>query len=107
VFEIENAHLGFVKGNDTNFFRFASACSIPGEGFGASDRPYSNGADRHLAAVLDHRPGALRGSTSSDGGRTAAICTMGFSARLWRNPAASAGLAAAQTRCSASSVIAC
>lgn len=41
-FEIENAYVRFVKGNETNFFTSRIGIFHSWEGFGASDRPYSN-----------------------------------------------------------------
>ena len=43
VFEVENAYIRFVKGNDDRFFTARVGVFHPWEGFGASDRPYSNG----------------------------------------------------------------
>ena len=43
VFEIENAYIRFVKGNESKFFTARVGVFHPWEGFGASDRPYSNG----------------------------------------------------------------
>lgn len=43
VFEIENAYVRFVKGNENSFFTARLGIFHPWEGFGASDRPYSNG----------------------------------------------------------------
>jgi len=42
-FEIENAYLRIVMGNEKNFFTSRIGIFHPWEGFGASDRPYSNG----------------------------------------------------------------
>jgi hypothetical protein len=42
VFEIENAYVRFVKGNAEKFFTARAGIFHPWEGFGASDRPYSN-----------------------------------------------------------------
>ncbi|MBI3491796.1 MAG: hypothetical protein HY047_08460 [Acidobacteria bacterium] len=41
-FEIENAYIRFVKGDDTRFFTARAGIFHSWEGFGASDRPYSN-----------------------------------------------------------------
>ncbi|MBZ5500634.1 MAG: hypothetical protein LAN59_00135 [Acidobacteriia bacterium] len=41
-FEIENAYLRVVMGNEKNFFTSRIGIFHPWEGFGASDRPYSN-----------------------------------------------------------------
>ncbi|MBI3401580.1 MAG: hypothetical protein HY048_09190 [Acidobacteria bacterium] len=41
-FEMENAYVRFVKGNDDKFFTSRFGVFHPWEGFGASDRPYSN-----------------------------------------------------------------
>jgi hypothetical protein len=41
-FEVENAYVRLVKGNDTNFFTGRIGIFHSWEGFGASDRPYSN-----------------------------------------------------------------
>ena len=43
VFEIENAYIRFVKGDENRFFTARVGVFHPWEGFGASDRPYSNG----------------------------------------------------------------
>jgi hypothetical protein len=42
-FEVENAYVRFVKGNQKNFFTARAGVFHPWEGFGASDRPFSNG----------------------------------------------------------------
>jgi hypothetical protein len=42
VFEIENAYVRVVKGNANKFFTARAGIFHPWEGFGASDRPYSN-----------------------------------------------------------------
>lgn len=41
-FEVENAYVRVVKGNDRNFFTGRIGIFHPWEGYGASDRPYSN-----------------------------------------------------------------
>ncbi len=41
-FEVENAYVRFVFGNQKNFFTSRVGIFHPWEGFGASDRPYSN-----------------------------------------------------------------
>lgn len=41
-FEVENAYVRFVKGNDDKFFTARFGVFHPWEGFGASDRPNSN-----------------------------------------------------------------
>jgi len=41
-FEVENAYVRFVKGNAKNFFTARAGVFHPWEGYGASDRPYSN-----------------------------------------------------------------
>jgi hypothetical protein len=41
-FEVENAYIRVVKGNDRNFFTSRIGIFHPWEGYGASDRPYSN-----------------------------------------------------------------
>jgi hypothetical protein len=41
-FEVENAYVRFVKGNDRQFFTGRLGIFHPFEGYGASDRPYSN-----------------------------------------------------------------
>jgi hypothetical protein len=41
-FEVENAYVRVVAGNDKNFFTGRVGVFHPWEGFGASDRPYSN-----------------------------------------------------------------
>jgi hypothetical protein len=41
-FEVENAYIRVVKGNDRNFFTGRIGIFHPWEGYGASDRPYSN-----------------------------------------------------------------
>jgi hypothetical protein len=43
VFEVENAYVRFVKGNENGFFTARIGIFHPWEGFGASDRPFSNG----------------------------------------------------------------
>jgi hypothetical protein len=43
VFEIENAYVRFVAGNAKTFFTARAGIFHPWEGFGASDRPFSNG----------------------------------------------------------------
>jgi hypothetical protein len=43
VFEIENAYVRFVAGKEKTFFTARAGIFHPWEGFGASDRPYSNG----------------------------------------------------------------
>jgi hypothetical protein len=42
VFEVENAYLRFVKGSADRFFTARAGVFHPFEGFGASDRPFSN-----------------------------------------------------------------
>ena len=42
VFEVENAYVRFVKGNENKFFTARAGVFHPWEGFGASDRPVSN-----------------------------------------------------------------
>lgn len=42
VFEIENAYVRFVYGNSDKFFTARAGIFHPWEGFGASDRPFSN-----------------------------------------------------------------
>ena len=42
VFEIENAYIRIVKGSEETFFTSRFGVFHPWEGFGASDRPYSN-----------------------------------------------------------------
>jgi hypothetical protein len=42
VFEIENAYVRFVMGNEKTFFTARVGVFHPWEGFGASDRPFSN-----------------------------------------------------------------
>jgi hypothetical protein len=42
VFEIENAYVRMVRGNEKNFFTSRVGVFHPWEGFGASDRPFSN-----------------------------------------------------------------
>jgi hypothetical protein len=41
-FEVENAYVRFVKGNEKGFFTARGGVFHPWEGFGASDRPFSN-----------------------------------------------------------------
>ncbi len=41
-FEVENAYVRFTKGNENNFFTVRGGVFHPFEGFGASDRPFSN-----------------------------------------------------------------
>jgi hypothetical protein len=41
-FEVENAYMRFVKGNEKSFFTARGGVFHPWEGFGASDRPFSN-----------------------------------------------------------------
>jgi hypothetical protein len=43
VFEVENAYVRFAKGNADRFFSARAGIFHPWEGFGASDRPFSNG----------------------------------------------------------------
>lgn len=42
VFEIENAYIRYVNGNENRFFTLRAGVFHPFEGFGASDRPISN-----------------------------------------------------------------
>jgi hypothetical protein len=42
-FEVENAYVRFAKGNTDGFFTARAGIFHPWEGFGASDRPFSNG----------------------------------------------------------------
>jgi hypothetical protein len=42
VFEVENAYVRFVKGSADKFFTARAGIFHPWEGFGASDRPFSN-----------------------------------------------------------------
>ena len=41
-FEVENAYVRFAKGNEDGFFTARAGVFHPWEGFGASDRPFSN-----------------------------------------------------------------
>lgn len=42
-FEVENAYVRFAKGSQDNFFTARAGIFHPWEGFGASDRPFTNG----------------------------------------------------------------
>src|SRR5438128_10160340 len=42
-FEVENAYVRVAKGNENRFFTARAGVFHPWEGFGASDRPFSNG----------------------------------------------------------------
>ncbi len=55
VFEIENAYIRFVTGTEKRFFTARAGIFHPWEGFGASDRPYSNGRPLFQTSPLSAR----------------------------------------------------
>ena len=58
-FEIENAYVRFVRGNEKRFFTGRAGIFHPWEGFGASDRPYSNARTLFQASPISAGGGAI------------------------------------------------
>ena len=57
--EVENAYVRFVKGNPKTFFTARAGIFHPWEGFGASDRPYSNGRTLFQTAPISAKGTAV------------------------------------------------